>query len=79
MSEARPEVIQKLVQAAIQGMLHVEGVPECSADEVMSAYFTMVRRGILLTLQVSPTHKTREALRQSVMMILLDCADPTGN
>lgn len=79
MSESRADVVQKLVDAAIHGMLNVQGVPECTADEVMSAYFTMCRRGIMLTLQVSPVEGTREALRQSVMRLLLDCADPRPN
>ncbi len=77
MSRARLAVVQKLVDAAIEGMLNVEGVPECTPDEVLSAYLTMLKRGIRLTIQISPTAHTREALRQSVMQLLLDCADDT--
>ncbi len=75
MSRTRPEVVEKLVQAAMTGML--EGVKECSGDEVLSAYFTMLRRGIQATLSLNKHHPlTRQALLDTMMQLMAECADP---
>ncbi len=75
--DLRPEVVEKLVNAAIEGMLNLQtqGVPSCSASEIMSAYFTLISRGVRTMLKLSPHSATREALRESVMTLLLECAD----
>lgn len=72
----RPDVVEKLVQGALQGML--SSVDNCSANEVLSAYFTMLKRGIRLTIASNPGPFTRTSLQHTIMELLAECADPAG-
>lgn len=72
----RPDVVEKLVQGALQGML--SSVDNCSANEVLSAYFTMLKRGMRMALAGNPGPLTRTALSHTIMELLAECADPAG-
>lgn len=74
-SPSRPDIVEKLIQGAQQGML--TSVQECSANEVLSAYFTMTRRAVRLSLAANPGPLVRAALQHSIMELLSDCAEPT--
>ena len=76
----RPDVVEQLVTAALEAMTEIAAESGCSNDEIMSAYFTLVRRGIMAAQHMSPVpNKTREALRQTLYSILADVADDVRN
>ena len=74
----RPEVIEDLVESALDGMTVVaKRTPDITNDEIISAYFSLMRRGVHAALTVSVSlPATREALRQSLYNILLDLVEP---
>ena len=74
---SRHDVIEQMIAVALDGMSAVAQCENASSDEVMSAYFTMLRRGInvALTLTKDPA-ATRGALRDSLYTVLADVADP---
>lgn len=76
----RHDVIERLVTAALQGMTETAQAEQASNDEILSAYFTIVRRGIhaALSISVNPS-VTRFALRQSLFTALADVADTKLN
>jgi hypothetical protein len=77
----RPEVIEELLQGALEGMTVVaKATPGVTNDEIISAYFSLMRRGVQAAMQLSTSPPaTREALRQSFFNILLDLAEPRGH
>ena len=73
---SRREVVEALVNAATDSMHEVARDGEASNDEVMSAYFTLLRRGIQAAVVLSNDRRTtRKALRESLYTILADCTD----
>lgn len=70
----RPDVVERLAQGALQGMLGAVG--HFTNNEVMSAYFTMLKRGIRTAIAMSPSQATRTALSNTLMELLAECADP---
>lgn len=72
----RRDVIEAIVTAAIEGMTPVVESNQATNDEVMSAYFTLLRRGIQACLTITLHQKqTRAALRGTLFSILAECAD----
>lgn len=77
----RPEVVEALLQGALDGMTSVAvQTPEVTNDEIISAYFSLMRRGVQSALMISVNlPQTREALRQSLFNVLLDLTEPRGH
>lgn len=77
---ARHEVVEGLVNGALAGMTEMARDASATNDEIISAYFTLMRRGIFGALSISNNpKKTREALRQSVYTVLADLTDDVRN
>lgn len=76
----RHDVIEELVEAGIEGMHRASLELHAENDEVVSAYFTLLRRGLAAALQISNDKKrTRAAFRGSLFTLLADVAEPTLN
>lgn len=74
----RPDVVERIVAVALDAMTEVVRDDEASNDEIMSAYFTMLRRGIHAALALTRDNAaTRKAVRESLFTVLADVADPT--
>lgn len=72
----RPDVVEKLIHGALHGML--SSVESCTANEVMSAYFTMTKRGIRAALAANPGPLTRAALQHTLMELMVETVDPSA-
>lgn len=76
----RHDVVDRLIHTALEGMTKTAEETHASNDEIMSAYFSMLRRGIAaaLILTQNPA-STRSALRESIYVILADVANQKLN
>jgi hypothetical protein len=73
---SRIEVVEDLVAAGLQAIAARCEEIQPTGDEVISAYFTMLRRAVHSALELTPHHeRTRTALRESVYTILADLVD----
>ncbi len=73
---SRVETIEALVQSAIEGMAETADEKGATNDEVLSAYFTLMRRGVNAALSMSVDRKQSiQAMRQSLYTILADLSD----
>ena len=71
----RPDVVEELVQAALNGMeFTCEG---STGDEILSACFTLTRRAMRAAINRSP-HAAFE-IQKILGMLLLDCVSDTPN
>jgi hypothetical protein len=69
----RPEVVNSLVSAAMDGMkAHEEYF---TSAEMISACFTITQRIISVVLEQNPSQ--REKLIQAIESLLIECADTT--
>jgi hypothetical protein len=74
---SRHDVIEALVQAGLEGMTSIALHEHATNDEIVSAYFTLLRRGVAAAMTITPNaEKTRLVLRTSLFTILADLVDP---
>ena len=77
---SRVDVIEALVEAAIDSTKEVSDQLQATNDEVVSAHFTLLRRSIAAGLSLTQNKdRTRNALRSSLFTILADLADDKVN
>jgi hypothetical protein len=76
----RHDIVEKIVTGAIEGMTPVVIRAQASNDEIMSAYFTLIRRGVQAALMITSNQSaTRKSLRDSIFTLLADVTDDTLN
>ena len=77
---SRVEVVEALVQGALVGMQQVASQVQPTNDEVISAYFTLIKRGIIGGIAISEDKpKTRAAMQQTLLVILAEVTSDTLN
>lgn len=64
--------VERLISAALEGFATIES----SADDALSASFTLTRRMIAAAIQMNPA--TREVLLSGVRTLMMECADTGG-
>jgi hypothetical protein len=71
----RPEVVNELVEAALDGMSYA--VDGASGDEVMSACFTLTRSAMRVAMERSP--RAAVEIQKILGMLIMECVSSTPN